>query len=397
MARILKTDSGTPYLRHRGATVHLVRRNSARKAGVYSARFRVRGREYLRATGCTELAAAAAAGRALYDAMADGDDAAAEALQWRRTCATVGELLAYYEQHAPVRHRTVLDNTSRLRRFLRETGAADPEAVPLSALTRERLEGWIATRQGTPAPDRRTLRPENAGIMSDLRGIRSLFAARRGFRDDMARALQLPPGLEAFVRTPGVRTRQDRFRALDPARLACMDTAAEGLRTINPPLWAAYWMMRLLALRTGEVAAARRHWVEPTPTGHALVVEDRPGEFQVKNGARRVLPLPLVLAGPLTREPDFLVAAASPSARHDLVYRELSAFVRRWFPDAQKSTYLLRKQRASEWLQETGDIATVAYRLGDRISTVEAHYLDVIQSTRDARREQQHDTAQADR
>lgn len=386
MPSIPRTASGTPYVRHRGATIHLLRRNGGRRASVYSVRFRIRGREFLRSTGCTELAAATAAGRALYDALADGRQAAADAAAWRRTVGTVGDVLAWYEAHATVREATMRDNARRLLRFVREAvpgGATDPRTVSLAALTRGRLDAWIARRQGIDSPDRRTIRPENAGIASDLRGIRSVFSGRQ--RADLAAAVPLPEELGAFLATPGVRIRADRFRALDPARLAEMDAAACSLQRTNPALCTAYWILRLLGLRTSEAIAARRHWIEPTPDGHALVIEDRPGEFQVKNGVRRVLPLPPELAPTLLAARDRLIDPGDGSSADKLVRRELAAFIRQYFPDGTKSTYLLRKQRASEWLRDTSDIATVAYRLGDKIATVEAHYIDVIASAKDAR------------
>ena len=52
----------------------------------------------------------------------------------------------------------------------------------------------------------------------------------------------------------------------------------------------------------------------------------------------------------------------------------MSALVRVWLPDREKSLHELRKAAGSEVLARTGSMAMCAEFLGDTIQVAEAHY-----------------------
>ena len=156
-------------------------------------------------------------------------------------------------------------------------------------------------------------------------------------------------------------------------------------------LWLVNACLRRLGLRSSELLAARRSWLERRPDRAGvlrwcLVVKDRPEEgfTLLKHGAGRNLVLDDELAGLLTaRAEGWLIGPTmAASARDDLVERLHNTWLRQFIPDRVKANHELRMWAGSLVYRQTGSLGDTAYFLGHRTTvTTERFYARWWQSS----------------
>lgn len=156
-------------------------------------------------------------------------------------------------------------------------------------------------------------------------------------------------------------------------------------------LWLVNACLRRLGLRSSELLAARRSWLERRPDRAGvlrwcLVVKDRPEEgfTLLKHGAGRNLVLDEELAGLLTaRGEGWLIGPTmAASARDDLVERLHNTWLRQFIPDRVKANHELRMWAGSLVYRQTGSLGDTAYFLGHRTTvTTERFYARWWQSS----------------
>lgn len=156
-------------------------------------------------------------------------------------------------------------------------------------------------------------------------------------------------------------------------------------------LWLVNACLRRLGLRSSELLAARRSWLERRPDRAGvlrwcLVVKDRPEEgfTLLKHGAGRNLVLDEELAGLLTaRGEGWLIGPGmAASARDDLVERLHNTWLRQFIPDRVKANHELRMWAGSLVYRQTGSLGDTAYFLGHRTTvTTERFYARWWQSS----------------
>lgn len=156
-------------------------------------------------------------------------------------------------------------------------------------------------------------------------------------------------------------------------------------------LWLVNACLRRLGLRSSELLAARRSWLEKRPDRAGvmrwcLVVRDRPEEgfTLLKHGAPRNLVLDEELAGLLTgRGEGWLIGPTlAASARDDLVERLHNTWLRQFIPDRVKANHELRMWAGSLVYRQTGSLGDTAYFLGHRTTvTTERFYARWWQSS----------------
>lgn len=156
-------------------------------------------------------------------------------------------------------------------------------------------------------------------------------------------------------------------------------------------LWLVNACLRRLGLRSSELLAARRSWLERRldragVLRWCLVVKDRPEEgfTLLKHGAGRNLVLDDELAGLLTaRGEGWLIGPGmAASARDDLVERLHNTWLRQFIPDRVKANHELRMWAGSLVYRQTGSLGDTAYFLGHRTTvTTERFYARWWQSS----------------
>jgi integrase len=276
---------------------------------------------------------------------------------------------------------------SALLTLARVVDAVAPREVCLGkVLTAGNIERFYALKQGRASVNWLARLPVNGGANSVVRNVKSIF------QDRMLKFmthLRLPD-LTDLQKAHYLKAEATEFEPWEEAVYQAMVTAAEGLRATNPELWLVNAMLRRLGLRDAELLAARREWIEldfewpadgmgPPVRVVMLVIKDRPEgafPFQIlKHGAGRRLPLDGELAGLLLGREGWLVGdGLSPSARHELIYRVHSQWMRRFVgEEAAKTNHQLRKYAGSKVFTAHG-LEAAAYFLGDSISTTDGYY-----------------------
>ena len=306
----------------------------------------------------------------------------------------VKEACEHYLERAPVvlegDVRGYRGNVQALRRMCERVGL-DWEAARMDELTVKVWEEWVRVRyeeagmkfpQGMKVPSRL-----NGSLNSEWRQIKAIFGLSS--RREVFAGWEWPAAMEGFLARPGLRAASVRYEPIP--NLAEMDAAFAA----RPEVWArmGYELARYCGLRRGEIIGARWDWLAGSDAeGWRLRVEDREGDeegdggMRVKNRKGRTVP---VGAARVARWREwalgdgcggcsgYLVRAAAVEARTmraDLVGRDLSALVRVWMPEREKSLHELRKAAGSEVLRQTGSMAMCAEFLGDTIAVAEDHY-----------------------
>lgn len=170
-------------------------------------------------------------------------------------------------------------NVARLRTVVRDAIGKELCEVRVKDLGPRLWEQYAAVRHGGKL-DLSTPRRENIGIMSALRSAASVFARTldRRYRDagiflDFANMRELPflPILQAVK------------QAISPDTVQRLLTAWRELKQENPLLYTTIGLALHAGLRSSEIAAARRNWVETDGSAVRVVLRDRPEEgFRTK-------------------------------------------------------------------------------------------------------------------
>ncbi len=318
----------------------------------------------------------------------------AERIGFKTPYRTVEEALVHYLERAPA----VLSgaafgyrgNVLAIRRLL-DRCELSAEKVRLDVLTADLWEQWVKVRYAEAGMEwpKDAKRPSklNGSLNSEWRQIKAIFGARS--RRDVFKGWLFPPSLEGFLSRPALRAASTRYQPIP--NLAQMDAAFEA--ALEPWARMTYELARFCGLRRGEIVAARWEWVEGNAKdGWLIRVEDRGGDEEeggskVKNRKGRSIPVSAQrmarwrewaesdglggCSGWMVRRAD---VGEGRDARLDLVGRDVSAMVRVWLPEREKSLHELRKAAGSEVLRLTASMAMCAEFLGDTIAVAEAHY-----------------------
>lgn len=276
---------------------------------------------------------------------------------------------------------------SALMTLARVVDERAPREVGLDlVLCARTIERFYAAKQGREVVNWLGRLPENGGANSVVRNVKSIFQDR--MRKFMTH-LRLPD-LAELQKAHYLKEEATEFEPWEESVYEAMVTAADALRVSDPELWLVNAMLRRLGLRDAELLAARREWIEleyewpadgmgPPVRLAVLVIKDRlegPFPFEVlKHGSGRKLPLDAELAGILLGREGWLVGPGlSASARHDLIYRVHSQWMRRFVgEEAAKTNHQLRKYAGSKVFTAHG-LEAAAYFLGDSIATTDRYY-----------------------
>jgi integrase len=303
-----------------------------------------------------------------------------------RSPSTVGDLVQSYLDYArragtPAAY-VARRNAQRLCRIVSLGLGVDARTVSRitleSAITKEVVKTWAEKTLGAD-PDESARR----SVRSMLRQARSMFA-RPVIAADAYGAVCLPDytGFLAFVpcADPVVR-----YRLPDEDFVERFMAAAHGLREERSELYSAFLLVYYTAARPGDAVAARWSWFVHEDLGGGIrrwVIQytPRPDEaYRPKTAG--IVPLPARVVDDLMamRRPDdpFILPGGSPTARRNLVCRDLAAWMRERGWKTPKAAYELRKLRGSYWRFRYGLDRCHAWMRHSSYATTLRYYADL--------------------
>ncbi len=360
--------------------------------------FKVKKVRVKESTGCTTLDDAVRVAERRVQAMQEAGNGLAEmkafSARQRAAVATVKEVLAALEGGDKVMTDNSLRTYKSALKRLALVACEDPEAARLDVvLSKENLERFYAQGQGREGKGVNWVNrlPCNGGLNSTIRNTRALFKPK--MMELKFAALKLPP-LDELKRLPKLPAAKGGFNPWPAGVYEKMDAAAAGLKETDYELWLVNVCLRFLGLRACELLAARREWMTTSEDGRAwLNVQDHHAEdaeddevasFEmVKHGAARKLELNAVLKAALLPRTGWLIAPelatsdrleTCEDARHALIYRQHSEWLRQFIPDRRKSNHELRMYAGSLVAKQHG-LEAACYFLGHTsLVTTQAFY-----------------------
>lgn len=210
-------------------------------------------------------------------------------LRTRRELATLGEVIARYEQATDLQltPRSQRENVNSLRRVIRRaTGHDNCDALSISTLDAALARKYLRLTLEAAGPgelDRDTAAVTANSTLTQARSVFSKRARRKGIYDGLNLGSTLTEFLEADKLTTLPR---DNYLPPDPALIGKLWTEAEALRATDPEVWLAFYIASMTGLRRGEIIAGRWRWL--TDSTVTTPVEN---DFVPKSGRARTLPV----------------------------------------------------------------------------------------------------------
>jgi integrase len=341
-------------------------------------------RVVFRSTGTKEISAAKRIAAQIIESFWTDSGRGAEPLKLRNDHATIGELIAKYQQNAGQRPSTLRSNVRSLRMIVKTVHRGDPDGKPTSLLTanlirefeKRQIEG--AEKRSTAATRSKFIERVRTSTASYVRQARSIIALRKmKFYEGMKL-----PDLTGFrgetVETP----HRSLPRPLDMKALTAMNAAAPALAESDPGAYVAHLLFSRVGLRNIEIVNARVHWISDGSIG----IVNRPEEDFFSKRCEGWVPIaPDVLKEILRFRPlctdNYLVPGANRTERHDAVYRRHSKWVSRWIKDRTKTSYELRRYAGSRLLDMGATIFEVRDFLRHRdVQTTQLWYAYRLQN-----------------
>jgi integrase len=337
-----------------------------------------------RSTGTKEIPAAKRIAAQIIESFWTDSGRGAEPLKLRNNNATIGELIAGYEQHAGQRPSTIRSNARSLRMIVKTVHAGDPDQKSTALLTAnlirefEKRQLERAQKRATAATRSKFIERVRTSTASYVRQARSIVALRKM---KFYEGIKLPD-LTGFrgetVETP----HRSLPRPLDMKALNAMNAAAPVLAKSDPGAYVAHLLFSRLGMRNIEIVNARVHWISDGSIG----IVNRPEEDFFPKGCEGWVPMaPDVLKEILRFQPlctnGYLVPGENQTERHHAVYRRHSKWVAQWIMDRTKTSYELRRYAGSRLLDMGATIFEVRDFLRHRdVQTTQMWYAYRLQN-----------------
>jgi integrase len=341
-------------------------------------------RVVFRSTATKEIAAAKRIAAQIIESFWTDSGRGAEPLKLRNDNATIGELIAKYQQNASQRPSTLRSNVRSLRMIVKTVHGGDPDTRPTSLLTANLIREFEkrqldrAQRRATAATRSTVIQRVRTSTASYVRQARSIVALRKmKFYDGMKF-----PDFAGFRGESVEGPQRSLPRPLDMKALQAMEAAAPMLAKTDPGAYVAHLLFSRVGLRNIEIVNARVHWISEGTIG----IVNRPEEDFFPKGSEGWVPIaPDVLKEILRFQPlctdGYLVPGANRTERHDAVYRRHSKWVSQWIRDRTKTSYELRRYAGSRLLDMGATIFEVRDFLRHRdVQTTQMWYAYRLQN-----------------
>jgi integrase len=337
-----------------------------------------------RSTGTKEIGAAKRIAADIIKSFWIDSGRSAVRLKLRDDNATIGELIAKYQQCATQRPGTIRSNVRSMRMLIKTVHGSDPDSKSSSVLTPKLIREFEkrqlerAEKRATPATRASVVQKVRVSTASYVRQARAIVAVRKM---KFYEGLKLPD-LTGFRGESVESPHRSLPRPLDMKALAAMEAAAPTLAKDDPGAYVAHLLFSRLGLRNIEIANARTHWINNGSIG----IIDRAEEDFFPKGSEGWVPIaPDVLKEILSFQPlctdGYLVPGTNRTERHDAVYRRHSKWVSHWIKDRTKTSYELRRYAGSRLLDMGSTIFDVRDFLRHRdVQTTQIWYAYRLQN-----------------
>ena len=347
---------------------------AAHPAAPWYFKFRVAGRQYPIATGCTRIEDARRVARAERMRIETAVRAGAEPRLVRQPTATgvatVGTVCAAYEAWPTAKPRPHVrrQNVDRLRQILREVcRGRDIDQVSTGELTAETVRAFVAAQRARVGATWQRYKGSAARMLdehsvtmstaSTLRQARSIFS--RAALDYFRECGLVIANVSAWMRQHVEQPRRSAPEAPPAEAIAALLASGPELRSQDPAAYVAMLLIAELGLRPVEMVAARETWIHRTAETWTMSIIKRPEENFDPKQTQGHLALDDKVKAELDafahlRTDGYLVPGGTGSARRAVI-RRLSAWCRRYLPDADKAAYELRRYAGSRVLDATRD------------------------------------------
>jgi len=271
---------------------------------------------------------------------------------------------------------------------------SDPAVVEVGVINRELAKEYqrrrLAQIEEAAAGNRLAIEAGKRAMNSTLAHAQSVFS-RHALED--YHNLRLPATVRDFADALPVKARrQEEPQALTDELVSDMLAKVAALKPEKPGAWAAFQLMLWGGLRNVDCMHARVSWLKREDAGYRLrlvpteeyMPKGRSGSVVVPHQAiEEVLALPPA-AAPLVELPSagsvedpHLVPAATKTARHNAIYRELNTWLKAngVGEEASKVAYRLRKFFLSKVADQQGRLMAQLAGRHANMATTEDNYI----------------------
>ncbi len=235
----------------------------------------------------------------------------------------------------------------------------------------------------TPAIDWKTPSSANTTIRSVLARVKSIFGpdAREKYIHEIAAEL---PDMREFRECNLSLPKPDNRDAMSQVQYRALMDALPALREMDARMWLLVRIAMVTGLRSVELLAIQRSWIEVDEKRTVLLVVKQRADFQLKDRESKVvreIPLPAdVLQTIRSLEGKGSIYALDTKSAIDALYRRVNSWVRMGGFVAEDSDQVLyvvgRKTRATAHARTLG-IQSAADALGHATSaTTQANYIE---------------------
>jgi integrase len=246
-------------------------------------------------------------------------------------------------------------------------------------------DAWAQLRALKPAPelDWETPATWNTTIRSTLARVKSIFGAeaREKYLHSIADAL--PASLHGLKDFSLNLPKPDNRDAMTQAQYLALVTALPGLREMDLRMWLLVRMAMETGLRSIELLAIRRDWLEVDSAGTVLLVVKQRSNFRLKDRQSKMvreIPLPTdVLEGirELSQSQAMSIYGLATPGQIDALYRRVNSWVRSGgyvAADSDQVLYVVGRKTRSTALARTHGMTAAAAAAGHANSATTATY-----------------------
>lgn len=368
--------------------------------GIWTARFQVRGKRFVRSTYTEDHRLAVQRARQMVDeerakaygfvASVRADPTFVRPPRPERKVATFADVVAAYMRARPGEPPALTTrrmNVRALARLVEGAGlvTADDTSWSMDVLTAEAVELYqralitraqsVAMNDGGDVGDAIARAKRNANGVLNM--ARSVFARMEDFRS------LLMPDLDGFMRGRRLvlqeHERPERFQPWSPAECEAVERAMVERRDAGEVgLWLTYRLMLCCGLRNEEVQFCKREWFRARADGVVEVHVVRWPYYHPK-ATLGAVPVPGCLVEEIETYggQEWVIGDVSERARRDITHRRIGEVIAAAAPT--RRAYDLRKMAGSRFYQRTKDLAATARFLRHRSTkTTEQWYLGLI-------------------
>ena len=346
---------------------------------LYYVKFRYQRKQYFRSLDTDRETVAEKRANHLYKTITSGIWEDAEKLRLKQDYASLGDIADRYLLKTDI--RSAKENVNALYRIARAGRGEnfDSRTVKVSELNSSMWDLFVESlrikaRERQLEGDEWALRRVAITANSALRMARSIFSKKMlSVYKDLKLPLKVPFEGILLLPEPDVR-----YQPLTQDKVVKMEEAAKLLKEENSALWLAYILLSRLGMRNSEIKAAKWNWIVDGSNGPVMAVIER-ADFRPKAKERfiPIAPTLLVEMEKFKRKPeDHIIDSLTDSQREVIIYRGLSAFVKRFLGEDRRSVktaYELRKHVGSIIATRDGMMAAQDY-LGHSTPATTAKY-----------------------